>query len=112
MREYFEYEFREVASKIKNYNIYRIIDDFILIMMFVGNDFLPKLFCFGIREGHLNDLLEKYKEYLGKRDDFINDSGKIDWKNVENLLSIAKEFEAVMIQEKLSKGKHLEAQQE
>lgn len=73
-------------------------------MMFVGNDFLPKMFCFGIREGHLNDLLEKYKEYLIKREDYINDAGKIDWKNVTSLLEIAKEFEMVMIQEKLQRG--------
>jgi 5'-3' exoribonuclease 1 len=101
LREYFEHEFREVASKMKNFDIYRVIDDFILIMMFVGNDFLPKMFCFGIREGHLNDLLEKYKEYLIKCEDYINNSGKVDWKNVTRLLEIAKEFETIMIQEKL-----------
>jgi 5'-3' exoribonuclease 1 len=94
-----------VANKIKNFDIYRVIDDFILIMMFVGNDFLPRMFCFGIREGHLNDLLEKYKEYLCKREDYINNAGKIDWKNVERLLEIAKEFETTMIQEKLLKSK-------
>lgn len=50
-------------------------------------------------------MLEKYKEYLSKRDDYINDSGKIDWKNVEKLLELAREFEALMIQEKLSRTK-------
>jgi len=105
LREYFEYEFREVESKVRNFDIYRVIDDFILIMMFVGNDFLPKMFCFGIREGHLNDLLEKYKEYLCKREDYINNLGRVDWKNVTHLLEIAKEFETLMIQEKLQRSK-------
>jgi 5'-3' exonuclease len=34
---------------MKNYDIRKIIDDFIFIMMFVGNDFVPRLFGFNIK---------------------------------------------------------------
>lgn len=50
-------------------------------MMFVGNDFLPKSFSYNIKEGHLTELLIRYKEYLLKRDDYLNDKGKINWSN-------------------------------
>lgn len=51
--------------------------------MFVGNDFLPKSFSYNIKEGHLTELLMRYKEYLTKRDDYLNDKGKINWGNTE-----------------------------
>lgn len=72
-------------------------------MMFVGNDFLPKSFSYNIKEGHLTELLLRYKDYLKERDDYLNDKGKINWANTEQLLKIASEFEVKLIQEKLSK---------
>lgn len=41
-------EYRDLNYK-KPYDINRIIDDFLLICVFVGNDFLPRVFCFDIR---------------------------------------------------------------
>lgn len=51
LKEYMDLEFRELKPKFKNleYNLERIIDDFILLCFFVGNDFLPKCYCFDIR---------------------------------------------------------------
>ena len=43
------------------YDINRIIDDFVLIFYFVGNDFLPRIFCFNIREGSVELLLKIFK---------------------------------------------------
>lgn len=59
VREYLDLEYKMHWKKVKNlsYDIERVIDDFLLICCFIGNDFLPRLFCFNIREGQFEILL-------------------------------------------------------
>ncbi len=38
-----------------------MIDDFILLFFFIGNDFLPRLYCFDIRSEQLEKLLDEFK---------------------------------------------------
>ena len=62
MREYLDLEYSFLKDKMKTqYDINRIIDDFVLIFYFVGNDFLPRIFCFNIREGSVELLLKIFK---------------------------------------------------
>lgn len=42
----------------------RVIDDFILLCFFVGNDFLPRVYCFDIRIGTIEALIELFKKHL------------------------------------------------
>lgn len=51
VREYMDLEFSKMKDSMKHltYDINQIIDDFILLCFFVGNDFLPKCYCFDIR---------------------------------------------------------------
>ena len=61
VREYLELEFSLIKPDMKNkeyFNIENIIDDFILICFFIGNDFLPRCYCYNIREGNLEELLK------------------------------------------------------
>jgi 5'-3' exoribonuclease 1 len=53
VREYLNLEYSEIEKEMKNlkYSIENIIDDFLLICFFIGNDFIPRLYCFNIREG-------------------------------------------------------------
>jgi len=47
-----------------DYNLERVINDFILLAVFVGNDFLPNLPDLHIHENGLERLFEVYKKVL------------------------------------------------
>lgn len=108
LKEYFSGEFRECMEALALKDVQPIIDDFILLMAFVGNDFLPVEFCFSLKDVHMEKLFESYKTYLLKSRCFINNHGIIDWPSVKKLLLIAKEFEASMMLEKIRDRSSLE----
>lgn len=65
MREYLDLEFCDIESVLPfAYNLERVIDDFILLAVFVGNDFLPNLPDLHIHENGLEKLFEVYKKVL------------------------------------------------
>jgi 5'-3' exoribonuclease 1 len=65
MREYMDLEFHEIEPILPfDYNLERVIDDFILLAVFVGNDFLPHLPDLHIHENGLERLFEVYKKVL------------------------------------------------
>jgi 5'-3' exoribonuclease 1 len=47
-----------------DYDLERIIDDFILLSVFVGNDFLPHLPNLHINEGAMEEIWNIYKRVL------------------------------------------------
>lgn len=67
-REYLDLEFSSLKTATPalpfEYDLERIIDDFILLNIFVGNDFLPHLPGLHINEGALGRLFEVYKKIL------------------------------------------------
>ena len=55
LREYFELEYRPMAEKMQmEFNLERIIDDFVFFCFFIGNDFIPSLPSLDIYEGSLD----------------------------------------------------------
>lgn len=63
MKEYFDLEYREIPMKVQ-YNVERVIDDFLLLFFLVGNDFLPRVYCFDIKQGTVELLIDTFKEFL------------------------------------------------
>ena len=65
MREYLNLEFHDIELTLPfDYNLERVIDDFILLAVFVGNDFLPNLPDLHIHENGLERLFDVYKTAL------------------------------------------------
>jgi len=90
VREYLELEFQELKDpKILStvpFDMERIIDDFILMAFFVGNDFLPNLPHLHINEGALALMFGVYKKILPLAGGYVNDKGVINLQRLQLLL--------------------------
>lgn len=95
VREYLELEFQELKQEGVldfPFDMERVIDDFILMAFFVGNDFLPNLPNLHINEGALALMFKLYKEVLPKMGGYINEQGVI---NVQRLGMLVTALSAV-----------------
>ncbi|GAP84199.2 putative 5 -3 exoribonuclease 1 [Rosellinia necatrix] len=89
VREYLELEFQDLKQDgtLKTaFDMERIIDDFILMAFFVGNDFLPNLPYLHINEGALATMFRIYKQILPQCDGYINEEGVINLPRLQLLL--------------------------
>lgn len=78
LRHYLDVEFSILKSTLPfPYDLERIIDDFIFMCFFVGNDFLPHLPSLDIRDGALDFLLECYKDVLPSLGSYVTSPGGI-----------------------------------
>lgn len=96
VREYLELEFQELkdAKDLEvPFDMERIIDDFILMAFFVGNDFLPNLPNLHINEGALAVMFKTYKETLPKMGGYINENGSINFQRLGILLDSLSDVE-------------------
>jgi 5'-3' exoribonuclease 1 len=90
VREYLELEFQELKEPGAlnfPYDMERIIDDFILMAFFIGNDFLPNLPHLHINEGALALMFGIYKAMLPKAGGYINEGGVINIERLRLLLA-------------------------
>ena len=89
VREYLELEFSELKEPgimAFPFDMERVIDDFILMAFFVGNDFLPNLPNLHINEGALALMFKVYKSVLPKAGGYINELGVINLDRLSLLL--------------------------
>lgn len=89
VREYLELEFQGLANSGVlpfEFDMERVIDDFILMAFFVGNDFLPNLPHLHINEGALALMFETYKKVLPAAGGYINQGGQINLQRLGILL--------------------------
>jgi 5'-3' exoribonuclease 1 len=87
LREYLQLEFDHLETSLDfTYDFERIIDDFILLAFFVGNDFLPNLPYLHINEGALALMFDIYKRVLPSCGGYINESGIINLDRLEIIL--------------------------
>ncbi|KAG0260553.1 hypothetical protein BG011_001826 [Mortierella polycephala] len=84
LREYLDLEFNSLQEALPfPYDLERIIDDFVLMCLFIGNDFLPHLPNLHIAEGALSLLFNIYKKLLPKLGGYFQDSGALHPQRVE-----------------------------
>lgn len=94
MREYLALEFQELEGELSfDLEFDRILDDFILIMYVIGNDFLPNLPDLFINKGAFPLLIATFKEALKHSDGYINERGKINLERLRIWIHYLAEFE-------------------
>jgi len=89
VREYLALEFQSLKDDPSlefAFDLERVIDDFILMAFFVGNDFLPNLPNLHINEGALALMFKVYKSILPKAGGYVNDGGVINMDRLAILL--------------------------
>ena len=93
LREYMELEFVKDSMRYNHkYDIERIIDDFIMISFFIGNDFLHQQYCMSARKGNYDDIIDVFKSTLPSLGGYLCENANICWpnflvflKNIESL---------------------------
>uniref|UniRef100_A0A8C0UXA7 5'-3' exoribonuclease 1 n=1 Tax=Cyanistes caeruleus TaxID=156563 RepID=A0A8C0UXA7_CYACU len=94
MREYIDYEFSPVKDKISfEYDIERIIDDWILMGFLVGNDFIPHLPHLHINHDALPLLYRTYMAILPELGGYINENGYLNLERFEKYLTRLSDFD-------------------
>ncbi|CAB3404848.1 unnamed protein product [Caenorhabditis bovis] len=87
LREYLSWEFATLKDKTSfEYDMERIVDDWILMGLLVGNDFLPHLPHVHIHEDALPLLYKTYKTVLPTLDGYINEGGILNLSRFEKFL--------------------------
>ncbi len=89
LREYLMVEFSCLQRTLPfPFDFERIIDDFVFLCFFVGNDFLPHLPSLDIRDGALDFLQNTYKSILPSIGDYLTrDSGSVNLSAVSVIMA-------------------------
>lgn len=101
LREYLEFEFKSGVEYKFPYDVERVIDDFVLICFFCGNDFLPHIPTLDIRYGAVQELINHYKRIVPKLDGYLTEHGKIHFNRLQVYLETMKKTEEKILQKKM-----------
>lgn len=85
LREYLEAELK-VPQQPFPFNLEQAIDDWVLLIFFVGNDFLPHLPSLEIREGAIDTLLKIWRRELPRMGGYLTNHGQLELSRVQIIL--------------------------
>jgi 5'-3' exonuclease len=69
------------------FDLERAIDDWVFLIFFVGNDFLPHLPSLEIREGAIDTLLGIWKKEFDRMGGYVTNHGVVDLEKAQYILT-------------------------
>ncbi|RNF14343.1 putative 5'-3' exonuclease [Trypanosoma cruzi] len=99
LRDYLDLDVRDkLGAKMPAcYDLDRVLDDFVLMCFFIGNDFLPTIPTLGIHDGSLLQMLDLYCKCILVEGMYLTNQGQINWRAVELWLQGIGELELTTI---------------
>ncbi|KAL4402054.1 5'-3' exoribonuclease 2 [Malassezia pachydermatis] len=85
LREYLAVELQTPGIPFP-FDLERAIDDWVFLIFFVGNDFLPHLPSLEIREGAIDTLLKIWKRELPRMTGYVTNNGRVELRNAQLIL--------------------------
>ena len=92
IREYLALEFESIIGL----DLERLIDDFVVLLLFIGNDFIPRLPTFEINEGAIDKLFGLYKNNWSTIG-YLCNSGSINWPALETFFLEFPQYESKIL---------------
>jgi 5'-3' exoribonuclease 2 len=105
LREYLNH-YLYVENLAFEYDLERVIDDWVFLCFFIGNDFLPHLPTLEIREGAIGLLTDLYKKVL-PTNGYLTKDGELYPERVEVLLVEVGQLEHSILVNRLQKEKQM-----